>query len=801
MQRFSSFFFSSNPKTPSPESKPLVNRNGTESADKPRLLSRNEANRRNAEFLKKELSIQDHWVLAQATQALESTLNALLDSRPPVLRVWEDKGGWHCNARPANTQELGHLLHLGQFLVEHRQRAAVFVLAATVLQLKDPFDEDLRGPLHGLMLACGQAIRQAPQPIEASLLQALQGLSSECAQAGVLSRDELALFLSADTDPPTTHPAFEALLDRLGASPEQRRQALERDELRQAFDALQSGTLPALTVWNEGGCRHCLVPPGDERGGRFDQLVWFAHQLQALHIPGAANLLAALALAAYHQDGLEINLIESCGRALLDRLTGHHGSAPPARTGALPHEVLKALCARVGELVARGALPAEWLQTFESVAQQHQAPDCVAVLRLRGITLDIQRLGMLEASAQRQTLAARLVLDIQKVHRLLGANGLDGSGALALMRTLLAVCGNDAQAKAVQAALETMDQKTPRQLAREQGIDDTREAMASWLPSFDKRSVDDAVRLYLSRDDAAMPGLALQRQTQLLQYIEDLADSPQAPGLLIKQLVAFATRAFPAPTATAIDGVLRLCSKLDGTPLSELLTQLLKTLPTGTPWTTPQRGRLVALVLRLPPKQRAEWLKRYLEQGPLGHATRTQQEAVHALWLGLSQLAKGTKPDAVLVHVLHTLNKSGVADVPEWRPLAQGLLLAWLERDHGAARLQSPELLRFVIDVVVPPVEHTAVAEEACAELAGALHHTLLRLDQREPSSRQAAPVDLFGRALLQPDPQHLTPLQRPKGLGLLQAAWRALVPERPEATAPLPAADTPAAESPPFAG
>lgn len=797
MQRFSSFFSPPKPPfIPRAEHKPLIHRSGTEATDKPLPSSRNEANRRNARFLEEALNIQDQRVLAQATQALESTLNALLDSRPPVLRVWDGNGGWHCSATPANAQQVEHLLHLGQFLLQHRQRTAVFVLSATVLQLNDPQHPHMPR----LMLACGQAVRQSRGDIDPQLLQALQGLASDCAQANRLSHDELALFLSAEKEAPP-HPAFDALLDQLGASAEQRRQALERDDLRQAFDTLQSGEPPALTVWDEGGCRHCLVPPGDERGGRFDQLVWFAHQLQALQIPGAANLLAALSLAAHHQGGREIDLIESCGRALLGRLTPPpHGRARPARAGALPRGVLKALCARVGELVARGALPAEWLQTFESVARQHQAPGCVAGLRLRGIRLDIQRLGAMGAAEERQALAARLVLDIQKVHRLLGAHGLDGGGALALMRTLHAVCGNDAQAKAVQAALDAMGQKTPQQLALEQGIDDTREAMASWLPSFDKHPVDGAVRLYLSRDDAASTKLTRRRQRQLVQYIEDLANGPQPPRALIERLVEFTLSAFPAPTSTPIDGALRLLDRLDGAPLTERLTQLLKALPSGTPWTTPQRGRLIALVLRAP-LPRATLLKLWLERGPLSSGTRTEQEAVGALCFGLSQLAKGTKPEAVMAHVLHRLDKSGVADVPEWRPLAQGLLIAWLEQDHGAARLQSPELLRFVVDAVVPPVEHTAMAEEACAELARALHPTLLRLDRREPSSRQAAPVDLFGRALLQPDPQHLTPLQRPEGLGLLQAAWRALVPERPEATAPLPATDTPATEPPPFAG
>ncbi len=798
MQRFSSFFFSTPkpPFIPRAEHKPLINRSGTEATDKPLPSSRNEANRRNARFLEEALNIQDQRVLAQATQALESTLNALLDSRPPVLRVWDGNGGWHCSATPANAQQVEHLLHLGQFLLQHRQRTAVFVLSATVLQLKDPHHPHMPR----LMLACGQAVRQSRGDIDPRLLQALQGLASDCAQANRLSRDELALFLSAEKEAPP-HPAFDALLDQLGASAEQRRQALERDDLRQAFDTLQSGEPPALTVWDEGGCRHCLVPPGDERGGRFDQLVWFAHQLQALQIPGAANLLAALSLAAHHQGGREIDLIESCGRALLGRLTPPpHGRARPARAGALPRGVLKALCARVGELVARGALPAEWLQTFESIAQQHQAPGCVAGLRLRGIRLDIQLLGAMGAAEERQALAARLVLDIEKVHRLLGAHGLDGSSALALMRTLHAVCGNDAQAKAVQAALDAMGQKTPQQLALEQGIDDTREAMASWLPSFDKHPVDGAVRLYLSRDDAASTKLMRRRQRQLVQYIEDLANGPQPPRKLIERLVEFTLSAFPAPTSTPIDGALRLLDRLDGAPLTERLTQLLKALSSGTPWTTPQRGRLIALVLRAP-LPRATLLKLWLERGPLSSGARTEQEAVGALCFGLNQLAKGTKPEAVMAHVLHRLDKSGVADVPEWRPLAQGLLIAWLEQDHGAARLQSPELLRFVVDAVVPPAEHTAMAEEACAELARALHPTLLRLDRREPSSRQAAPVDLFGRALLQPDPQHLTPLQRPEGLGLLQAAWRARVPERPEATAPLPATDTPATEPPPFAG
>ncbi len=588
MQRFSSFFFSTPkpPFIPRAEHKPLIHRSGTEATDNPLPSSRNEANRRNARFLEEALNIQDQRVLAQATQALESTLNALLDSRPPVLRVWDGNGGWHCSATPANAQQVEHLLHLGQFLLQHRQRTAVFVLSATVLQLKDPHHPHMPR----LMLACGQAVRQSRGDIDPRLLQALQGLASDCAQANRLSRDELALFLSAEKEAPP-HPAFDALLDQLGASAEQRRQALERDDLRQAFDTLQSGEPPALTVWDEGGCRHCLVPPGDERGGRFDQLVWFAHQLQALQIPGAANLLAALSLAAHHQGGREIDLIESCGRALLGRLTPPpHGRARPARAGALPRGVLKALCARVGELVARGALPAEWLQTFESVARQHQAPGCVAGLRLRGIRLDIQRLGAMGAAEERQALAARLVLDIEKVHRLLGAHGLDGSSALALMRTLHAVCGNDAQAKAVQAALDAMGQKTPQQLALEQGIDDTREAMASWLPSFDKHPVDGAVRLYLSRDDAASTKLTRRRQRQLVQYIEDLANGPQPPRALIERLVEFTLSAFPAPTSTPIDGALRLLDRLDGAPLTERLTQLLKALPSGTHGPHPSAG-------------------------------------------------------------------------------------------------------------------------------------------------------------------------------------------------------------------
>ncbi|QRR35988.1 hypothetical protein JNX00_09090 [Hydrogenophaga sp. YM1] len=797
MQRFSSFFFSTPkpPFIPRAEHKPLIHRSGTEATDNPLPSSRNEANRRNARFLEEALNIQDQRVLAQATQALESTLNALLDSRPPVLRVWDGNGGWHCSATPANAQQVEHLLHLGQFLLQHRQRTAVFVLSATVLQLKDPHHPHMPR----LMLACGQAVRQSRGDIDPRLLQALQGLASDCAQANRLSRDELALFLSAEKEAPP-HPAFDALLDQLGASAEQRRQALERDDLRQAFDTLQSGEPPALTVWDEGGCRHCLVPPGDERGGRFDQLVWFAHQLQALQIPGAANLLAALSLAAHHQGGREIDLIESCGRALLGRLTPPpHGRARPARAGALPRGVLKALCARVGELVARGALPAEWLQTFESVARQHQAPGCVAGLRLRGIRLDIQRLGAMGAAEERQALAARLVLDIQKVHRLLGAHGLDGSSALALMRTLHAVCGNDAQAKAVQAALDAMGQKTPQQLALEQGIDDTREAMASWLPSFDKHPVDRAVRLYLSRDDAASTKLTRRRQRQLVQYIEDLANGPQPPRALIERLVEFTLSAFPTPTSTTIDEALRLLGQLDGAPLGERLTLWLQTLPAGTPWTTPERERLVALVLRAP-LSATTLLKLCVERGPLTGVSPAEQQALGALSFGLSQLARGTKTEAMLVHVLHTLDKSVVADVPEWRPLTQGLLVASLERDTIVCEY-SPDLLHFIVDFAMPPVEHTAAAEAACAELAAVLRHTLLRLDMREKSSRLPAPVELFGSTLLQPSAKHIARLRRPEGLAQLQAAWRALGPERPEATAPLPAADTPAAEPPPFAG
>lgn len=797
MQRFSSFF--SHPKPPllpPTENKPLIHRSGTEAVDKPRPLSRNDANRRNAQFLEKELNVQDPRVLAEATRALESVLNALLDSHPPVLRVWQDSGGWHCSATPTNAQAVAHLLHLGQFLVEHRQKAALFVLSATVLQLKDPHHPGMPG----LMPVCGQAVRQASGPIDPRLLQALQGLACECAQAGALSRDELGLFLSAQKHPPTTHPAFEALLDQFDASPEQRRQALERDDLRQAFDALQSGGPPALTVWDEGGCRHCLVPPGDERGGRFDQLVWFAHQLQALDIPGAANLLAALSLAARHQGGMEIQLLESCGRALLGRLTPNPGRARPGPTSVLPHGVLKTLCARVGVLVARGALKADWLQTYEWVAQQHQAPGCVAELRLRGITLDIQRLGTLESVTERQTLAARLMLDIQKVHRLLGANGLDVGGALALIRTLRQVCGSEDHAETMQAALEAMARTTPQQLALEQGIDDTRDALAAWLPSLDKLPVDDAVRLYLARDDATSPTLTRRRQRQLVQYIEDLANSPQAPRALIQRLAEFTLLAFPAPASTSIDDALGLLDQLAGASLTERLIQLLKALPHGIPWTRPQRERLIAQVLRAPHAS-TTLLRLCLERGPLSGASPTEQAAVGALCFGLSQLAKGTKPEAVLAHVMHTLDQSGVADVPEWRPLAQGLLIAWLVRDHGAARLQSRELLRFIVDAVIPPVKHTAAAEEACAELARALHHTLRRLDQREPWGHQAAPVDLFGRALLQPDPRHLAPLRQPEGLALLQAAWRALVPQRPEAVAPLPVADTRSAEPPPFAG
>ena len=89
MQRFSSFFSPPKPPfIPRAEHKPLIHRSGTEATDKPLPSSRNEANRRNARFLEEALNIQDQRVLAQATQALESTLNAPFSwyFRPSALR-------------------------------------------------------------------------------------------------------------------------------------------------------------------------------------------------------------------------------------------------------------------------------------------------------------------------------------------------------------------------------------------------------------------------------------------------------------------------------------------------------------------------------------------------------------------------------------------------------------------------------------------------------------------------------------------------------------------------------------------
>lgn len=706
LSRFYSFFSSSTPS--STEKKSLLPQPTASAPSSPPVLDKLGRIRRNDAFLEQDLGV-DVDTRALASQCLQDTLNALLDGTPPVLQVTHDGSGTHYSVRLNDQQDVDHLERLGLFLCEHRQRSALFLLATTVLQLNDPDHPSMRA----LMRACGQAVQQASTPIPQSLLEALQRLACALAQKTQLSSSELALFIPDNQQQPKHHPGFDTLLKQLGASEQQRQQALDRSGLCTSFDTLQSEDPPTLTVLNEGTGLHCLVPPGDAHGQGFDQLAGFARELQSLGIPGAANLFAALSLAARGQSDKEILLIQSCGRALL---TG---------TGALPHPVLSQLCARVGELVATQALPPDWLQTFEWVAKQHQAHDCLAALRLRAIDLDIQRACELGLPAP---LVSGLKSRIQAVHCLMDEHGLDGSAAVALMQTLRQAGGEDAEATTAQRVLHDMLRAPP-----------------SWLPPLDPSSIDETVRQVRSRADAATPERHQRRLEQLLRHLDRLAADAQPSWPEIECQARFALHAFSD----------------------------------GFPWTTSQRQRLVTVLLRLPLPSRIERLKEYLEQGPLRAGTSGQQASLRGLLFGLSQLAKGTNARAVLAQVMHMLDDPhGIADVPEWRPLVHALLIAYLGQPPSEDRLHSPELMRFIADCAVAPGEPTATFK-AYVELASVLRSSLQGGEPQGTHRGKHSLVDLFGQALSDGKRSDDKPLRRPDELIQLRAAWLTLATPR----------------------
>lgn len=815
-------------------------------------LSQVDRIRRNDSFLCEQLGV-DTETRALASQNLQAELNALLDGDPPVLQVSNKASGTQYSVTLRNEQDLAHLQRLGRFLLEHKQRAALFLFAAAALRLQ----ENLQHPaMHGLMCACGQAMRQASTTIDPYLLESLQGLAIACAQKEVLSQPELALFLSDTSPAAPLHQPLDALMRQLSATDTQCRQAQERDDLRQAADELLS-TQPALVLHqDENGHTLCQIPACDTRDERFQRLVWFVHQLHGLRVPCAYQLFAALSQATRGHGGLEADLLKCCGKALLDAPAG------------LARDLLPSLCARVCELVVSDGLDPDWLAIFESAAKHHRADGALLRLRLTGIDLDIQRLRTLENADRRRTLTTRLMGDIQHLHHLALKTGGDGSDTLVLMRLLYEASLDGPDADTVKQALEALIWTDPEQLVLQRRIDGARAELASWLPAFDPGTVDDAVQRYRSRKDAAEPELARQRHAQLKQYLDDLADCLTAcpPWPELEALARFVAGAFPDlaapgllpglclrhgaahpedarqalerfwslvaamdPSTLAlpdkdIDGVLRACQHLNEAQVADQLTLLrkhmsipqvealnkrmadvwlewleganrpeaparLRDLLENTPpllWTPFQRQRLIERILHLPRQHRTVLLTLYSKEilQP-DYCTPLQRKSLAALISGINKLSTGEETAMdVLTRVRRTVINFGTAKVPEWFPLAKGLLIALLEQDHSQRMLGSHQLRCFIVDWTILPGEPVATLD-ACIELASTLQDTLRRLvppGQTSALDGSTAPalIATFGNSLADYDP-HRPPVPNNVAwlhvLFLLDAAWNALSP------------------------
>jgi hypothetical protein len=432
-------------KTIPPEKKSLLRQTtpgNPSKATKATPLGEVERIRRNNEFLKKELRVEDADTLALASQTMEPVLSALLDPDRPVLQVTCEGDNRFYRVLKTQPDDLDKLMALGRFLLEHKQRAAFYVLTTSVVQLQNRLDHPRMGEL---LQVCVEAIQQSTRPDE-SIVQAVRAIAVKCAQRHLVSHDVLALFF------PGMQAARNNLLRALGASEQQCQQVQAHLELCNALDSLLSVDPPLLGVsTNDEGGQYCAVPRGSDTSGCFDQAIWIAYQLLDMKLPKAVDLFAALSCAAHNQGGREIQLLKGFVKALQQTPAGF---AP---------ELLMQLSQRACELAASGALDTESLSDFEAAAQHQGALDCQVLLCRQRIDLGLQRLQRLKDPQQRNQLASRLMSEILEAHALMRRCDATNTDAINLMASLLGI-GVEHQAPwlhVVQNALKDLTQPTP----------------------------------------------------------------------------------------------------------------------------------------------------------------------------------------------------------------------------------------------------------------------------------------------------------------------------------------------------
>lgn len=432
-------------KTIPPESKSLLPQTpprNPSKATKATPLGEVERVRRNNEFLKKELRVEDADTLALASQAMEPVLSALLDPERPVLHVTCEGDNRFYSVLETQPGDLDRLMALGRFLLEHKQRAAFYVLTTSVMQLQTRLDHPRMGEL---LQVCGEAIQQSAQPNE-SIVRAARAVAVRCAQRKLVSHDVLALFF------PGMLAARNKLLSALGASEQQCEHVQAHLELCNALDDLLSANPPLLGVsTNDTGGQDYAVPRGSDTSGCFDQATWIAYQLLDMKLPKAVHLFAALSCAAINQGGRETDLLKGFVKALRQ-----------APAGFAP-ELLMQLSQRACELAASGALDAGCLSDFEAAAQHQGALDCQVLLCRRRIELDLHRLQRLKDPQQRNQLASRLMSEILEAHALMRRHDATNHDAVKLMASLLGI-GVEHQAPwlhVVNNALKDLTQPPP----------------------------------------------------------------------------------------------------------------------------------------------------------------------------------------------------------------------------------------------------------------------------------------------------------------------------------------------------
>lgn len=396
--------FSSTPKFKSPgEKQSLLPR--TSQPLSPRSSSQSLERTQHAnQFLRESLLITDPEVLALAFPTLEPVLNALINPRRPVLQVDYHEGGRDFKVLECEAADMANLLALGEFLLAHKQSAALYVLACSVLRIRNDPDHPHMVPL---LHACGKAIEQAAQP-PASLVGKLRGVAELCVDRHGYLRELLSLFepRPASEQDLSAQSARNAVLREFGASPEQCQQVQADAALRDALDRLLSGATPRFAVVENGMGLRTFTIRGD---ATHDELARIAERLLDLKLPGAARLFVVLALSSDSENpDKQIRRYGACSRALLQ-----------AAPGAMPERAWAQLGPSLCKLAANGALPADVLSRFEEAARLHGYPLIQAQCRIGS---GLARLSKETDPKKSQALALGLIHEIVQAHELDKAN-------------------------------------------------------------------------------------------------------------------------------------------------------------------------------------------------------------------------------------------------------------------------------------------------------------------------------------------------------------------------------------------